>query len=258
LPKKNGFEADFFGVLADLSDYLADLTLVGGWVPYVYSNFLWHMPQSKPIFTSDVDWGLGLVKATPRRKTLFEALSALAYSERHLAIGKLQPIVFYRKNKTRLDFIVPDAAGEAAAGLFLGREVAVSPLEDFEFLLRNTMRIKVRHGAAEYLLCCPTPAAFALHKCATFTQRNDAQKMAKDLYYAYFVLRHSPFQEEILTKIRSYSRETLFLKAVENIKTYFTSETSRGCVMVAGENGPDPYIENLGKDVYARFIGILG
>jgi hypothetical protein len=30
LPDKNGFESEFFSVLADLFGYLADLTLVGG------------------------------------------------------------------------------------------------------------------------------------------------------------------------------------------------------------------------------------
>jgi len=34
-------EAVFFAVLEDLKDYLPDLTIVGGWMPYVYSNFLW-------------------------------------------------------------------------------------------------------------------------------------------------------------------------------------------------------------------------
>lgn len=35
-------ESIFFKVLADLKEYLDDLTLVGGWTPYVYSRFLWN------------------------------------------------------------------------------------------------------------------------------------------------------------------------------------------------------------------------
>jgi len=36
LPENTGFESDFFGVLGDIEDYLPELTLVGGWVPYIY------------------------------------------------------------------------------------------------------------------------------------------------------------------------------------------------------------------------------
>lgn len=34
-------ETVFFGVLEDLKDYHDDLTLVGGWLSFVYSRFLW-------------------------------------------------------------------------------------------------------------------------------------------------------------------------------------------------------------------------
>jgi len=163
LPDNTGLEADFFGVLADLEDYLPELTLVGGWVPYVYANFLWRDPAARPVFTSDVDWGLGPAGAQPRRKTIFEVLSALKYSERHLKTGKMQPVVFYRKNKTRLDFITPPGTAESACAGILGGEVAVSRLE------------------------------------------------------------------------------------------YFAGKAGRGCAMVAQENGPDPYIDDLAADVHAGF-----
>ena len=57
MPEDSGL-SDFFGVLADLKEYLPGLTLVGGWVPYVYANFLWRGVRARPVFTSDVDWGV--------------------------------------------------------------------------------------------------------------------------------------------------------------------------------------------------------
>lgn len=47
--KLNKIESLFFHVLEDLKDYLYDLTLVGGWVPYVYSRFLWNNVLAKPV-----------------------------------------------------------------------------------------------------------------------------------------------------------------------------------------------------------------
>lgn len=114
MPDNTGFESDFFGVLADLEEYLPELTLVGGWVPYIYANFLWRNPAARPVFTSDVDWGVDPVGTRPHMKTVFEVLSALKYSERHLEIGKMEPVVFYRKNKTRLDFITSLGRPEGA------------------------------------------------------------------------------------------------------------------------------------------------
>jgi hypothetical protein len=256
LSDKSGFESDLFGVLDDLSDYLADLTLVGGWVPYIYARFLWCSGGTIPVFTSDVDLGLALGKTRAHTKTIFETLSSLNYAERHPEIGKLHPVVFYRKNKTRLDFIAPTGAGDADANRMLGREISLNRLDGFDFLINNVIKIPLKRGGREYALRCPRPGAFVLHKCATFTDRDDRQKMGKDLYYAYFVLRHSPYQEELAAEMRKYANDDVFAKASANIKEYFNGHGGRGAVMVEKENGPDEYLEDLQGDINSRFAAI--
>lgn len=256
MPENMGFESDFFGVLADLEDYLPELTLVGGWVPYVYANFIWRNAAARPIFTSDVDWGVEPAGAQPNRRTVFEVLSALKYSERHLEIGKMEPVVLYRNNKTRLDFITSLVGPEGACAGVLGREVAVSRLEYFDFLLKHAADVKLKRGGSEYVLRLPEPSAFVCHKCATFTDRIDRQKMAKDLYYAYFVLRYAPDPAKIAAEIRGYSAEPLYAKAMANLREYFSGGAGRGCTMVAQENGPDHYIDDLIPDIRARFLKI--
>jgi len=62
LIKLSEIETLFFNVLEDLKEYLVDLTLVGGWVPYVYSKFLWKNILTEPVTTVDVDFGFGEVK----------------------------------------------------------------------------------------------------------------------------------------------------------------------------------------------------
>ncbi|MDA8325391.1 MAG: GSU2403 family nucleotidyltransferase fold protein [Nitrospiraceae bacterium] len=257
MPDKSGFEAELFGVLDDLSAYLADLTLVGGWVPYLYARFLWRTAGATPVFTSDVDLGLAPEQARAHSKTIFDTLSSLKYSERHLELGKLHPVVFYRKNKTRLDFIAPAGAGDSAANKLLGREIALNRLEDFAFLIDNVMEIPRKRGGREHVVRCPRPGAFVLHKCATFTDRDDRQKMGKDLYYAYFVLRHAPDQEALAAEMRQYGKEAIFAKASSNIKEYFGGEGGRGCAMVEKEYGPDEYLEDLHGDISERFSAIL-
>jgi len=51
LIKLSETETLFFNVLEDLKEYLVDLTLVGGWVPYVFSKFLWKNVIAEPVTT---------------------------------------------------------------------------------------------------------------------------------------------------------------------------------------------------------------
>ena len=82
----------------------------------------------------------------------------------------------------------------------------MSRLEYFDFLLRHAAEVNLKRGGSEYVLRVPEPSAFVCHKCATFTDRIDRQKMAKDLYYAYFVLRYAPDPDKIAAEIRGIRR----------------------------------------------------
>ena len=81
--------------------------------------------------------------------------------------------------------------------------------------------------------------------------------MAKDLYYAYFVLRYAPDVEKIKAEMRGYSAISLYAKAMANLREYFAGATGRGCAMIAQENGQDYYIDDLASDIRSRFIKII-
>ena len=76
-------ESAFFNVLEDINEYLPGLTLVGGWMPYIYSNFLWKTPVRNPVTTVDIDFGVDQSITRDYSKTIFETLSSLDYKERH-------------------------------------------------------------------------------------------------------------------------------------------------------------------------------
>lgn len=253
----SALEDDFFAVLSDLEPFLPRLTLVGGWVPYIYSRFLWTGTRGRPVFTSDIDWGLGAGAVRVASKTLFDALSPLDYKERHEDIGRLYPVVLYKRNRMRLDFIAPPGPESDAARRLLGREISLSRLDGFDFLLKNRIRVNVKKGERVYGLFCPSPSAFICHKCSIFTQRDDAQKMAKDLYYAYFILRFVPDRDSLFSAISDYHDEPIIAGIKENLSGYFSHKTSKGCAMVARENGPDPYLEDLSGDIWEKFSFLL-
>jgi len=72
-------ESTFFKVLGDLKEYLDDLTLVGGWLSYVYAKYVWGNLAIKPVTTADIDFGLGTGETRVYPRTIFELFSSLDY-----------------------------------------------------------------------------------------------------------------------------------------------------------------------------------
>ena len=134
----------FFEVLQDLKDYLDDLTLVGGWLSYVYSKFLWHNFEVQAVTTVDIDFGFGGSKTKPHSKTIFEVLSSLNYKERHLRIGKMYPVVLYKQGEIPIDFITSPKTKDKLVKELVGRQIVINKIDKFDFLLENRIPIKVR------------------------------------------------------------------------------------------------------------------
>jgi hypothetical protein len=249
----------FFEVLQDLKDYLDDLTLVGGWLSYVYSKFLWHNFEIQAVMTVDIDFGFGGNKTKSHSKTIFEVLSSLNYKEHHLHIGKMYPVVLYKQGEIPIDFITSPKTKNKLAEELVGRQIIINKVDKFDFLLENRISIKVRAGREKttYKIQCPKPSAFLYHKGATFIDREEELKQAKDLHYMYFILRYVPNLDIILAEIAKYKKKGHFVGISKNIKKYFERKTSQGCLMIEKENGPDEYIDDLRQDIFERFNELL-
>lgn len=116
-------EPAFFSVLSDLEEYLDNLTLVGGWITYIYSNYLWKKKPIKIITTVDIDFGFGDTQSAKKKKTIFDKLSTLDYSEHHVEIEKMYPIVLYKDGKIPVEFITYPEISRNAIDNLIGRQV---------------------------------------------------------------------------------------------------------------------------------------
>ena len=252
-------ETIFFKVLKDLEDYLGDLTLVGGWMPYIYSRFLWNNLMVKPVTTVDIDFGFGETKPRIHSKTIFEILSGLDYIERHPQMDRIYPVVLYKEGKIPIDFIASLDVKEEVIERLIGRQININKIGKFNFLLKNRMLINVedKGNKRAYKIYCPKPSAFLYHKGATFIDRENEQKQAKDLHYMYFILRYAPEIKTILKEVTQYKKKSHFKDMVKNLKKYFERKSSQGCLMVERENGPDLYIDDLRQDIFDRFSSFL-
>jgi hypothetical protein len=249
----------FFEILEDLKDYLDDLTLVGGWLPYVYSRFLWDNLSVQTVATVDIDFGFSGNKTKVYPKTIFELLSSLDYTERHLQMDRMYPVVLYKQGKIPIDFITPEKTDDKLLNKFFGRQININRIDKFDFLIKSRIPLeaKIRKKSDSYKIHCPKPSAFLYHKGATFIDREDRLKQAKDLHYMYFILRYVPDLDVILTEVAQYKKQAYFINISKNIKKYFEKKTSQGCLMIEKENGPDEYIDDLRQDIFERFNKLL-
>jgi len=250
----------FFRVLDDLEEYLLDLTLVGGWLSYVYARFLWDNLNVNPVTTVDVDFGIGKNKPKVYKKTIFQILSNpnLDYKERHVEMDRMYPVVLFKEGKVRIDFIGPSDIPNEIVEQLVGVQMSVSRLEDFDFVLKHRMALDIKNNKSNkiYSILCPKPAAFVYHKSATFVEREDELKQAKDLFYIYFVLRYAPDVDVILKEVHQFHKEGHLPQAADNMRKYFERKSSEGCLMVEKENGPDEFIENIRGDIFERFSAL--
>ena len=243
----------FFKVLEDLKEYLADLTLVGGWMPYVYSRFLWDNLEVKLITTTDIDFGIDSIKTKVHPRTIFESLSILDYKERHPEMDRMYPVVLYKEGKVRLDFIASPAIKDEIIEKLIGSQIDINKINKFEFLLEHKIIIEVKNKNKTYKINCPKSSAYLYHKGATFIDREDEQKQAKDLHYMYFMLRYAPDIDTIFKEVVRYKEKGYLKEVSQNLNKYFERKTSQGCLMVEKENGIDPYVDDLRQDIFDRF-----
>ncbi len=247
-------EAIFFNVLEDISDYLPDLTLVGGWMPYIYSHFLWKTSVRNPVTTVDIDFGVDQSVTGDYSKTIFETLSSLDYKERHLKMDRMFPVVLYKEN-VPLGFITYPTVDIKVIEKMVGQQIQINKIDKFDFLLKHRISINI-HGKQKkksYLINCPKPSAFLYHKGATFIDRENKEKQAKDLYYMYFILRYASDIDAILKEISQYMKEGYLMSVPDNISKYFERVSSQGCLLVEQENGSDEYIHDVRQDIFDRF-----
>ena len=247
-------EAVFFNVLEDMRDYLPDLTLVGGWMPYIYSNFLWKTSVRNPVTTVDIDFGVDQSVTGDYAKTIFETLSSLDYKERHLKMDRMFPVVMY-KEKVPVEFITYPTVDIKAIEKMVGPQIQINKIEKFDFLLKHRISINIpaKKKNKDYFLNCPKPSAFLYHKGATFIDRESKEKQAKDLYYMYFILRHAPDIDTILKEVSQYREKGYLMGVPDNINKFFERVSSQGCLLVEQENGSDEYIHDVRQDIFDRF-----
>lgn len=246
-------EKIFFQVLSDIKEFLENLILVGGWVPYIYAKFLWKGISKMPLATADIDLGVSAMTKKFPSKSIYQKLSS-KYGEHHISMDRLFPVVLHLEN-VEIHFISSEDLPKEIAHKLVGRQINIDKVEHFDILLNNRITVDVIDNKTNrYRLHIPTPAAFIYHKGLTFTDRQFDDAKAKDLHYIYYILRFCLNPNELISDLIKFKKHKSFSNFKANLTKYFQRISSQGCIMVERENGPDEYIDDLRQDIFERFV----
>jgi hypothetical protein len=257
----------FFKVISDLEEFLPYLVIVGGWVPYLYVKYLWKNFSVYPVTTTDIDFGFSESdKVLSVKESIYSRLSRLQYSERHLKMDRLFPIVPMlehpkKTSKLMIEFITTTSVKDAYIERFIGRQILVNRIDKFDILLHDRIQIEPVDRKVSpyhsYIVNVPPPYIFLFHKALTFIDRENQEKKAKDIYYVYYVLRFHPKKESLFKDLKTLSLYEEKESVVANLGALFSRISSQGCLMVEQENGPDNYISDVRKDAFERFNELI-
>lgn len=248
----------FFKAITDMQEFLPHLVLVGGWVPFVYQNYVWKNVVTKPHYTTDIDFGIGGISSKLPRQTIYGRLNSLGYREKHVNLGKLIPIVPMmplKKTAIPVEFICDRSADLGNLQTLTGKEIFINRLENFQLLLSGPSKVAIPIKGKNISINIPLEHIFIFHKLLTFANRDSRSKMAKDLYYVYYMLRFSPNKKENMDACRKMPDWKIMRGTA---KKYFKDASSEGILLIESEFGCDSLIVNFRKHVFEIFKEILG
>lgn len=244
-------------VINDLADFLPYLVLVGGWVPYIYARYIWKNVPNMAVTTGDIDFGVG-ARDFKGKDTVSSRVQKLGYGERHVSMDRPFPFVPIVKDasgdaKAEVEFITDPKVPRKVVDRIIGQQIKINEIKDFSLLLSSVITAKIDSTDIHI----PTESMFTFHKMLTFIERQNKDKLKKDFYYAYYMLRFCPKKEQLADDVVTIIRkQKQGKKVMGNLKEYFSSIDSKGPLLVEEENGPDAYIGDVRQDVFDKFGGI--
>ena len=254
MSKQFAGEALLLKAINDLADFLPHLVLVGGWVPYIYARHCWKNVPNLAVTTSDIDFGVG-VQDFNGKETIASRVQKLGYGERHVSMDRMTPFVPIVKDaagerKAEVEFITDPRISRKMVEKIVGPEIKINEIHHFGLLLDSVITVQMNATAIRV----PTEAMFTFHKLLTFVDRKNKEKLRKDLYYVYYMLRFCPQRERLAGEVAAFIKNRKEGKSVtKNLKGYFASVDSKGPLFVEQQNGPDEFVHDLRQDIFERF-----
>lgn len=261
-----------------LHDYLPDIVLCGGWVPFIYREYVVNSQPPPPLLTNDIDFAVPGILSLKREKRIDQILKDVGFkpvqidAEFHMShFGKSRPPVTkfeYEKDglKIKLEFITA-LKGKGEVGVkTVQRGVTAEALRYVDILLDNYQKVEIREQLANkqnihLKINIPTPAAYVYQKGLTFVRRLTELKKGKDLCYIYDLLEnygelHKIMYDDFQGVCKKYHAKW-FKTFSGNIESYFNGANADGPILVQQQYKSDIPPEQFRQRVFRTFQDFL-
>lgn len=115
------FDYPFLNIMHELMKKGFKPVLVGGWVPTVYFEFLWHS-ENFNVPTKDIDFAFSPTKKS--QHTVESSINQDLFTHRHLHLGKLKPYqLIYKNGNIPVDFLADEKTAETVHTHVLGKGI---------------------------------------------------------------------------------------------------------------------------------------
>jgi hypothetical protein len=258
------FATGLLNTLWILRDYLSEIVVGGGWVPFLYYRYLIENGDRERIFTRDIDLmvrpQVPVIGSQTIDKLLREAGLKTVFKSRDTP-----PLIHYEGEidgvAVEIEFLTDQSGSNSDSVRKVQPDLHAEALRFISLIVDNTVELTISHKAfgeegAQLIVKVPTPAAYVFHKGLIYRRRKDQRKRDKDLYYIFDILTGCrkmmpPIMNDFVRLARIH--KSWFRTFVNNLGTDFADADSDGVLGVV-EQRPANVYQDLDEDQFRNFV----
>lgn len=240
----------FFATLKLLREYLPEIVIGGGWVPFLYYRYYVGDRLHMPVLTKDIDFMVKHRLPKTGLKTIDQILTDANLTAEFKTLDT-PPIVHYEGKiggaAVEIEFLTDQTGSNSEVVLEVQKGLHAEALRYVSIITENVLQLTLIDedflpAKSELVVQVPTPAAYIFQKGLAFTRRRDKTKAAKDMYYLFDILSGLPqLRSEIETDFGMFSKRHArwFQTFIRNLLNFFDSSDGEGSLYFLMGSGQD-------------------
>lgn len=258
------FATGLLNTLWILRDYLSEIVVGGGWVPFLYYRYLIENSDRETIFTRDIDLLVKSQVPVIGSQTIDKLLGA-AGLKTVFKSRDTPPLIHYEGEidgvAVEIEFLTDQPGSSSDSVRKVQPDLYAEALRFISLVVDNTVELTISHRAfgeegAQLIVKVPTPAAYVFHKGLIYRRRKDQRKGYKDLYYIFDILTGChKMMPSIMDDFVRLARlhKSWFRTFVNNLGTDFADADSDGVLRIV-EQRPANVFQDLDEDQFRNFV----
>jgi len=257
------YKIAFFKVLWILRDYLSEIVIGGGWVPFLYYHYLISDKSREPLRTLDIDLVVGIDLPVLGGKTIDQLLLEAGLKPKFKS-RDIPPVIHYEgiieDQEVEIEFLTEQRGPKDANVIQVQKGLHAEALRFISILLDHVIELtiddfKVKRKYVPLKVKVPSPEAYIFHKGLIYRRRRNKFKEAKDLYYIFDILINCPeLREQIIEGLKRLSGiySSWFSRFLNNLKSDFSDIKAKGIELILTQR-PSGTLPHLTKEQFKQY-----